>query len=145
MEQSAFTHFQLIETFGLICGLAFNAYTTYKEAQARQVANMIAIDARFGDIWQECYRRPELFRVLNPVVDLKNEPVTDAERLFVKTLIFHLDTVRRASKKGLLVKIEGLNSDVREFFSLPIPKAVWTKTKLLQNQDFAAFVESSLK
>jgi hypothetical protein len=38
-----------------------------------------------------------------------------------------------------------LRRDVRSFFSLPIPKAVWTKTKLLQNQDFAAFIESSLK
>jgi hypothetical protein len=37
-----------------------------------------------------------------------------------------------------------LRRDVRMFFSLPVPKAVWTKTKLLQNQDFAAFIDSSL-
>jgi len=37
-----------------------------------------------------------------------------------------------------------LRRDVKEFFSLPVPRAVWIKTKLLQNQDFAAFIESSL-
>jgi len=40
---------------------------------------------------------------------------------------------------------EGLCRDVKWFFSLPVPKVVWIKTKLLQNQDFAAFIESSLK
>jgi len=44
-----------------------------------------------------------------------------------------------------VVKWEGLRRDVGAFFSLPVPTAVWTKTKLLQNQDFAAFIESSLK
>ena len=40
---------------------------------------------------------------------------------------------------------EGLRRDVKSFFSLPVLNAIWTKTKLLQNQDFAAFIESSLK
>jgi len=45
----------------------------------------------------------------------------------------------------LLIKLEGSRRDMGLFFSLPVPKAVWNKTKLLQNQDFAAFIESSLK
>jgi hypothetical protein len=50
-----------------------------------------------------------------------------------------------ALKDELVREQEGLRRDVKEFFSLPVPRAVWTKTKLLQNQDFAAFIESSLK
>jgi hypothetical protein len=34
-----------------------------------------------------------------------------------------------------------LRQDVRSFFSLPLPKAVWEKTKIFQNQDFVKFVE----
>jgi hypothetical protein len=52
--------------------------------------------------------------------------------------------VYEALKDELVIKQEGLRRDVRMFFSLPVPKAVWTKTKLLQNQDFAAFIDSSL-
>jgi hypothetical protein len=53
-------------------------------------------------------------------------------------------SVYEALKDELVIKQEGLRRDVRMFFSLPVPKAVWTKTKLLQNQDFAAFIDSSL-
>jgi hypothetical protein len=45
----------------------------------------------------------------------------------------------------LIIEYDGLRRDVAGFFSLPVPKAVWQKAKPLQNHDFAAFVESSLK
>ena len=84
-------------------------------------------------------------RVLQKDVDLKSKPVTDQEWLFVKMLILHLDTVRRAMNAGLFVEIKGLESDVREFFSLPVPQAVWHIVKPLQNKDFAAYIDSALK
>ena len=42
----------------------------------------------------------------------------------------------------MVIKQEGLRSDICSFFSLPIPQAVWEKTKLFQNDDFVEFVES---
>lgn len=50
-----------------------------------------------------------------------------------------------ALKDELVTKQEGLRRDIRSFFSLPVPNAVWCCAKRLQNQDFAAFIESSLK
>ncbi len=41
----------------------------------------------------------------------------------------------------LTVSPEGLRRDVSEFFSLPIPAAVWNKFKVLQNDRFVKFVE----
>lgn len=60
-------------------------------------------------------------------------------------LILHLDTVRRAIKARMFVKVEGLQEDVRGLFALPIPKAVWEKMKPFQNKDFIAFIETALK
>lgn len=60
-------------------------------------------------------------------------------------VISHISSVYEALKDELVIKQEGLRRDVRSFFSLPVPKAVWQNAKLLQNQDFAAFIESSLK
>jgi hypothetical protein len=37
---------------------------------------------------------------------------------------------------------EGLRQDIRWFFSLPIPKAVWEKIKERQDTKFAKFVEA---
>jgi hypothetical protein len=34
---------------------------------------------------------------------------------------------------------------VAQFFSLPVPKAVWTDAKPLQNRDFAAFIDDAFK
>jgi hypothetical protein len=47
----------------------------------------------------------------------------------------------QAMKNGLVIKQDDLRRDVSGFFSLPIPKAVWEKTKVMQNDDFVEFVE----
>ena len=93
---------------------------------------------------QEFFRSPELARVIEPSANVANKPVTPAEEFFVHMVISHTSSVYEALKGELLTKQEGLRRDVRSFFSLPVPKAVWIKTKLLQNHDFAAFIESSL-
>jgi hypothetical protein len=63
----------------------------------------------------------------------------------VGLVISHTSSTYEALKGELLTKQEGLRRDVGSFFSLPVPKAVWIKTKLLQNQDFAAFIDAALK
>ncbi len=83
--------------------------------------------------------------MIDPTANVAKQPVTPAEDFFVHMIISHISSVYEALKGELLIKQEGLRRDVRSFFSLPVPNAVWTKTKLLQNQDFAAFIESSLK
>lgn len=46
-------------------------------------------------------------------------------------------------KTGLVTKPEGIRQDIRSFFRLPIPRAVWSIVKPIQNEDFANFVEDS--
>jgi hypothetical protein len=135
--------FDLLQSVGIIGSFLLAAYTTWNDTKARRVGNSIAINSQHRNIWKDIYDHPQLARVLDMEADAKD--ISIGEELFVTTIIAHLSTVFRAMKQGEFVKLEGLQNDVREFFSLPIPKAVWTKTKLLQNQDFAAFIESSLK
>ena len=37
-------------------------------------------------------------------------------------------------KDQLVVKLEGLRRDVSQFLSLPIPKVIWEKTKLVKKR-----------
>ena len=83
--------------------------------------------------------------MIDPVADVVKLPVTPAEEFFVGLIISHINSVFYATNDELVVEWEGLRRDVGSFFSLPIPNAVWHRTKLLQNQDFAAFIDSSLK
>ena len=137
--------FDFLQTLGIVAGFILSAYAIRRDERARQITNTLAVSNRYGQIWQTFYDRPELSRVLQRDVDLKSKPVTDREWLFVKMLILHLDTVWRAMNAGLFVELEGLKSDVRDFFSLPIPAAVWHIAKPLQNHDFVAFIDSALK
>jgi hypothetical protein len=78
-------------------------------------------------------------------VDLNEHPVSEEEWVFVKTLLLHLDTVHRAIKAGMFIKISGLETDIRFFVSLPIPKAVWERIKPFQDDDFVTFVDGCLR
>jgi hypothetical protein len=137
--------FNLFSSVGIIGGLWFTAVSLRSEAKTRRVANFLTVTTNYREIWKEYFRNPELSRVLDPNVDVIKQPVTRTEELFVGQIIFHISNVFYAMKNDLLVEQEGSRRDIAQFFSLPVPRAVWTKTKLLQNQDFAAFIESSLK
>jgi hypothetical protein len=137
--------FYILSTIAGFGGLWFAAFSIYEDAKARRVSNLLAITANHREVWKECFRNPELARVIDPAADVKKQPVTPAEEFFMSMVISHTSSTYEALKNELVTKQDGLRRDVRSFFSLPVPKAVWIKTKLLQNQDFAAFIESSLK
>jgi hypothetical protein len=137
--------FELFSSLGILSGLWFTAISLRSETKTRRIANLLTITANYREVWKEFYNSPELARVVDPAANVTKKPVTPAEDFFVLMIISHISSVYEALKDELVTKQEGLRRDVRSFFSLPVPNAVWTKTKLLQNQDFAAFIESSLK
>ncbi len=126
-------------------GIVFAAYTIHVDAKARRIANFLTITSNYRQTWQECFRNQYLVRVLDVSVDVAKEPVTVFEELFVSLVIAQMSSAYYAAQGDLMIKLEGSGQDMAQFLSLPIPQAVWTKTKRLQNQDFVAFIDSSLK
>jgi hypothetical protein len=137
--------FNLFSSVGIIGGLWFTAISLRSETKTRRIANLLTITANYREVWKEFFHSPELARVIDPAANVAKRPITPAEEFFVQLIISHTSSVYEALKDELLTQQEGFRRDVKSFFSLPVPKAVWTKTKLLQNHDFAAFIESSLK
>ena len=135
----------LFETAIAVVSLLLTAYTVHTDARARQISNLIALNQRHDDIWRTFYERPQLSRVLKHEVDLKKQPISDEERLFVKMLFIHLDTVRRTAKAGMFIEIKGIRNDLGSFIKLPIPRAVWERLKPFQDEEFIAFVDGGLK
>ncbi len=130
-----------INAIGVIGGLVFAAIAYRSEAKTRRIANLLTITANREHIWKKFYSRPELTRVVDPSVDLVKKPITPAEEEFVTSVILHINSAYYAMKDDLVVKLEELRWDVGAFMSLPLPRAVWEKTKKYQNSDFIAFVE----
>ena len=88
--------FDLLQTLGIVVGLLFTAYAFRKDEKGRKIGNLIAINQQHHEIWRELYDRPDLARVLKKEADVNNAPITDAERLFVNSLILQLSIVHRA-------------------------------------------------
>jgi hypothetical protein len=149
LSQNLFNLFTVVGILGSwwcsIVALRRQTNAMESDAKARRAANLLTITANHRELWKECVRYPVLDRVIDPSADVAKQPVTPAEEFFMNMAISHTSSTYEALKDELLTEQEGLRRDVKSFYSLPVPHAVWQRTKLLQNQDFAAFVDSSLK
>jgi hypothetical protein len=133
--------FILLQSLGIIGGLVFTALSLQLDAKARRIGNLMAITKNHREIWRDLYDRPELARVLEGNLDSNQTAVTRKEEWFIRFLIAHLNTVYHALKSGVVISLEGLEKDIRWFFSLPLPKAVWEKMKPMQDKSFVEYVE----
>jgi hypothetical protein len=137
--------FALLQTGAVTSAFVFTGITLLLDVRARRVSNLIRLTERHRDLWERMYTQPRLARILDPAADLARAPVTADEEMFVIFVILHLSNTYYTLKTGLLQKPQGLRKDVQLFFSLPIPRAVWTRVRDLQDKPFVAFVEADLQ
>jgi len=88
---------------------------------------------------------PNLHRVRLSKVDLTKAPVTPREARFVHLLILHLRASYKAKKFGMDFDDEEVRADIKQFFSRPVPFAVWKKSRRFQDRDFVKYVENALE
>ena len=134
----------LLQSGSIIAGLLFTAFNIRADSRERKIQSLFTLTAAHREIWSKLYEHPELSRVLLPEVETEPLVISDDERLFVHLLILHLAASYRARKLGLYFQEEGLRADIKQFFSRPIPKLVWDKSRLYQERDFVAFVDSCI-
>jgi len=131
----------LLNAVGVVGGLFFTAVSLHSETKTRKIANLLTMTSNHRELWKEIIQRPELARVIDPSADVTKHAITPGEAEFVNMVVLHTSAVYQALKNELMVKQEGMRRDVGAFFSLPIPRAVWQRTRIFQNREFVAFVE----
>lgn len=136
--------FALAQTGILASGLFLLSFASWFEARARRITNLIKLTQQHRDLWERMYSQPELTRILDPKPDLARTGITPEEQMFVVFIILHLNTTYFATRAGLFEKQDSVGKDIERFFSLPIPRAIWDKVKVLQEPPFAKFVERHL-
>jgi len=137
--------FDLLQSLGIVGGLFFGGIALVIDAKVRRIGNLFTVTKQHREIWTTLYTRPELKRVVDASVDLTVRPISDEEELFVNLLILHLASSYRAAKAGMFLLRGELRADITAFFSLPIPRAVWERMKVFQDEKFVSFVEDYLK
>jgi hypothetical protein len=136
---------EVLQTASLLVGLFTAAYTIRTNTVERKIGNLFELTKAHREIWSRLYDQNELERVLMETVNLRDEPVSVEEELFVHTLILHLRTAFKARKLGMQFDDDAVAADIRQFLSRPIPSAVWKRSKFFQDTDFVEFVERSIE
>jgi hypothetical protein len=134
--------FDILQTTSILVGFFGAAYTIRTNTKERKIGNLFALTTAHREIWSRLYERKELSRVLSESVNLRSEPVTLEEELFVHTLILHVRTAFKARELGMQFDDA---ADIRQFFNRPIPRAVWERSKIFQDREFVAFVEQCIE
>jgi hypothetical protein len=134
----------VLQSVGILAGLLTTAYTIRKDSEVRRIETLFTLTKGHREIWSELLDRPELARVLSAEVVLEEGPITEVERRFVLFLILHAATSYEATKYGTNFAEPSVQRDLRNFFRLPIPEAVWKEFKAYQPPDFVEFVEAAI-
>ena len=137
--------FSLIQTVGVVGGLIFTGITIRRDAKAKEVANALAFAERHRQFWSEAIGRPELDRVFSANADLSEQRTKTAEEIFLNLAFVQYETGWHMATKVERGDLKPLKADVRKFFSLPLPRAVWEETKAYRNQKFVRFVKRALE
>lgn len=137
--------FLLLQSVGIIGGMIFTGLSLRQASQARRIGDMLTLTEQHRELWHQVHERAELHRIARREVDLVSTPISDLEEEFLNMVIVHYHTGWLLAREGALLPLEALKKDVRSFFSLPIPREVWRRTKRNRDGDFARFVETCLK
>lgn len=133
--------FDFLQSVGIVGGLLYNGFSLRIDAKARRNSNLFTLTAQNRDLLKQIYVDPGLSRVLDSTVDVSPETITKEEEWFIVLWILHFSSAYHTMKDRMLSKPEGLQKDVQWFFSLPITKVVWEKTKAFQDKEFVSFIE----
>lgn len=137
--------FNIAQTAGIIGSLSMAAAASNREARAKETENLLTLSEHHRNLWAVITQRPELERIFQTNMDVLKSPATPVEDVFLNEAIVQFLTGWRIATAGGITTVRELAADVRGFFSLPLPRAVWERTKEFRNQRFVSFVEKALK
>lgn len=133
--------FSLIQTIGIVAGFLLAARSLALDRGIRKTEILIQLTESHREIWEGFLDDANLDQTLSPSRNLESKPVTFAEQRFVISIILHMALIHRAAKHGVFKHWSGLERDICEFLSLPVPAAVFSKQRPYQEPEFLAFVD----
>jgi len=137
--------FSLLQSVGIIGSLCVSGAALRRDTGARRISDLLTLAGHHRELWCELLRQKDLARILQTEVDLIDKPVSLAEEEFLNLVIVHFHTSWLLVREGAILSLDALAIDAGSFFSLPLPHAVWNKTKGFRDSKFVDFIEKTLK
>ena len=134
-----------ITAIGVIGSLWIGIWTGQQALEKGKRESLEKAAERHDELWTRMAEEESLHRILKLEVDLPAKPPTIEEEEFVNLVIVLYLTTWRNAKTGGIITLKELALDAGGFFSLPLPHAVWEKTKLTRNPKFVRFIARALE
>jgi len=127
----------------LLSAAAF--WRSNRDAGSKERDDILSLPDRHRRLWwSELSKHPELLRIFQTDVDVQKMPPTAIEEVFINEQFIVYMSGWRFAKNGGTPTLNDVAKDVKWFFSLPLPSAVWEKTKTLKPPEFMEFVEGAV-
>jgi len=137
--------FPFLQTVCAIGGLCFTAGYFVGDGKSRRVVNLSSRTERHRALWDEARRSSDLYRIFHEDANVLSQSVTVAEEEFLNAAFLHFEYGWELAEITNKSRLNLLRKDVQHFFSLPLPRAVWEKTKQYRNPKFVRFVDRALE
>src|SRR2546421_11541480 len=81
-------------------GLWLTGISLHAQTKAQRVANLFAAIQNHRELWADFYAHPYLWRVLDPLANIVNQPPTLQEEGFIKLVVQQTNGVFQALQNG---------------------------------------------
>lgn len=135
--------FQLIQSIGIIVSFLVTIYTLRINSKQTKATNSLLITQHHREIWTTIYQTETLKRVFDKQVDLITTPITDEELAFTNMIYLHMSACLKLSNTKSCYKIEGMEEDIKDILTFPIPKQIWIDVYKFHDKQFVDFVNRS--
>lgn len=132
--------FQLIQSIGIIASFIVTIYTLRMNSKQTKSSNSLLVTQHHREIWTMIYQTNSLKRVFEKDIDLISEPITDEEFAFTNMIFLHMSACLKLTTSKACYKIEGMEEDIKDILSFPIPKQVWIEVYKFHDKQFIDFV-----
>lgn len=141
---------RVIQSGGILVGILVGVISMWigirsnrAAGRAASVTTLLTLTGSHREVWRQFADRPELQHALE--WDARPEEMTEDEQQWLRELILHISASFEAERLGSLPRLEGLDADIRQLLSKPLPRAVWRQMRPYQNRAFVDYVESQLR
>lgn len=137
--------FDLVQSLGIVGSILLTTAALRSQARGQRLGHYLTLVADHRELWTEAHRRPDLSRIFRDDVNLSVAPMTTAEEEFLNLAIEHFATGWLMAKGTRLLSLNGLAADAATFFSRPLPRNAWERTRHARDPQFVKFIDRALK
>jgi len=141
ISSNTFDIYSFLQTVGIIAAFILSLVAFFKSGKGVKINASQQIAQYHRELWLEYCRNEKLSRIFKKQTGVfELIVVTEQEKQFTNLVFIHMGESFSATKKRFTYKIDGLDDDIADFLSYPIPQKVWQEYSPYYDKSFVKYV-----